>query len=168
MAAVRQISRCCRVFDVLFMALWLTASGCKSVYERTQPLLPPDPCAQLKMRIEDARRWERVTAEAGGQLRDHLKRSPSAEAIQTDFDRLEMSAFELQRRTNEARDAAGSCEQQKQFSDDLDGLDASAKAWLDYVHTYRQAEAVAQTRQLDNLLRVSAPSAKEQTSSGQE
>ena len=168
MVVIRQIAtRFGSSCNVLLVGFCLAGAGCTSIYTQTQPMLPADPCAQLKIRLAEARHAGDVVFGAGGKLRDHLKRNSSAETIQTDFDRLEMSAFDLQRRTNEARDVSRSCEQQPQFVNEIDRLDANASAWLNYVHTSRQAGASAQMQQLDDLFRILAAPAGKRTKSGQ-
>ena len=137
------------------IALSLAATGCSSVYHRTRLKLPPGPCAQLKLRIEQARRAERFTVQAGSKLREHLHRTATGETLQTDLDRLAMAAFDLERRVMAAQDVAGVCEQQPQPAGEMELLRLRAKAWLDFIATARQADSMAQERQLDTLLRGS-------------
>jgi hypothetical protein len=159
-SAVRCPRRRAAVGDLLLAALWLAASGCNSIYHRTQTVLPPEPGAQLRLRMDEARRAETLAAQTGTRLRDDLARGMSGERLQADFDRLELAAFELQRRAAAARDVAASSEAHPELAGEIERLHLRSKAWLDYVQAARQAEPAAQVRRLESLLgRPVAPEA---------
>jgi hypothetical protein len=134
-------------------ALWLTATGCNSIYHRTQKLLPPEPGAQLTVRLDEARRAENFAAQAGTKLRDDLARGVSGETAQADLDRLELAALDLQRRTAAARDVATSNKGNPELASEIERLHLRSKAWLDYVQAARNADPAAQVARLDDLLR---------------
>jgi len=138
--------------DLLLAALWLVASGCSSIYHRTQTVLPPEAGAQLKMRVDEARRAETLAAQAGTRLRDDFVHGSSGERLRADFDRLEMAAFDLQRLAAAARDVAATSAADPELAGEIERLQLRSKAWLDYVQTARQVEFAAQLRRLDSLL----------------
>lgn len=150
-------SRLGAVAHLLLGALWLAFTGCAAVYHRTQQALPPDPAAQLTMRVEEARHAETFAAQAAAELRDDLSRHSNERTIQADLDRLELAARDLQRRTAAAWEFAASCKGHPAAVEDIDRLDLRAKAWLEYVQAARQSGPAAQAQRLANLLRGPTP-----------
>jgi hypothetical protein len=140
------------VGHLIVAALWLTATGCNSIYHRVQKELPPEPGAQLTVRVEEARRAEKVAAQAGSKLRADLARRLPGEAIQADMDRLEMVALDLQRRAAAARDVAASSKGNPELASEVERLDQRSKAWLDFVQVARKSDPAAQGARLDALL----------------
>lgn len=151
-SAVRHPRRRVAVGDLLLAVLWLVASGCNSIYHRTQTVLPPEPDARLRMHVDEARRAETLAARAGTRLRHDLVHGSPGERLRADFDRLEMAAFELQRRTETARDAVTASDGHSELASEIERLQLRSKAWLYYVQTARQAEPAAQAARLDKLL----------------
>jgi hypothetical protein len=139
---------------VLLAALWLTTTGCTSIYHRTQKVLPPEPGAQLTLRLDEARRAESLTAQAGTRLRDDLARHLPGETIQADLDRLEMAALDLRRRTATARELAAVSQEHSEVAREIERLDLRSLAWLDCVKSAREAEPATRLAQLDSLLSV--------------
>jgi hypothetical protein len=137
---------------LLLAALCSLGSGCSSMYHRARPKLPPEPRAQLGMRMAEALHADSLALDAGRILRDHLRRGVSGETIQTDLDRLEMCAFELKRRTLAARDVSNSCAQKDQRADEIDRLNRRSNSWLDYVEVARRTSPAAQAKRLEALL----------------
>jgi hypothetical protein len=142
---------------ITLSALWLTATGCNLIYHRTQKELPPESGAQLSMRVQEARRAEKLTAQAGTRLHDDLARHLPGETIQADLDRLEVAALDLRRRTATARDAAAGSKEHSEVAAEIQRLDLRSQAWLHYVESSRNAEPATQLSQLDSLLYGPAP-----------
>jgi hypothetical protein len=141
---------------MILAALWLTATGCNSIYHRTQKELPPERGAQLSMRLQEVRRAENLTAQAGTRLHDDLARHLPGETIQADLDRLEVAALDLRRRTTTARDAAAVSKEHSEIAAEIERLDLRSQAWLDYVKSSRNSEPATRLSQLDSLLHGSA------------
>jgi hypothetical protein len=106
------------------------------------------------VRVADAGRAEELAKQAGKRLLNVLKRPEPQARAETDFDRLEAAAFELERRVLAARDAAKRCGQPAACAGELERLDRHAPAWLGYVHRYRTADPATQVRELQQLLRL--------------
>ena len=126
--------------------------GCSSIYHRTWAKLPPQPGDELKMRVEEAQWIERLARQAAVKLRADLKSGVSVEIIQTDFDRLEMLALELQRRALAAHDVTAQTEAVARLATEFERLERKYTSWLLYVESNRQADASTQAAQLDGLL----------------
>jgi len=90
---------------LLVFCLALGGVGCSSIYRRSRALLPPDPLAQLKVRVDEAHRAEQLAQKAGARLRDRPALGLDAEAVEIGVDRVEAAAFEFERRVASARDA---------------------------------------------------------------
>jgi hypothetical protein len=127
-------------------------SGCSAMYHRARTKLPPEPRAQLEMRIDEALHADSLALHAARILRDHLQRGVSGETIQTDLDRLEMSAFELKRRALAAGDVSNSCAQEGQRTEEIDRLNRRSNSWLDYVEGARRTSPAVQSERLEALL----------------
>jgi hypothetical protein len=151
--ATRRESRHGAVGHLLLTTLWIAASGCTSVYHRTRATLPPEPGAQLAMRLDEARRAERFASQAGARLRDDLARGLSWEFVQADLDRLEMAAYELERRTQTVRETACFSEGHSEMAAELEHLNRRSTALLDYVNAVRKTDPSAHAERLDELLR---------------
>ena len=152
-SAARRERRHAAICHSLLAALWVAASGCTGLYNRTRATLPPEPGAQLTMRMDEARRAESVASQAGTRLRDDVARGLSAETLQADLDRLEMAAFELERRTQTARDVAIASEGHSEMASEIERLHLRSTALLDYVRAARKTDPAAQVARLDDLLR---------------
>lgn len=138
---------------LLLASLGIGGTGCNSIYQRTQATLPPGPTAELGMRVAEARRAESLAGQAGRKLFEHLNRGLSGEIIQADFDRLEVAAFELERRVLAARDAQARCSEPAELAGEIEQLKQRANSWQEYVQANRQADTTTQSRRLDALLR---------------
>ena len=152
-SAARRHRRDAAVGQLLLAVLWVAATGCTSIYHRTRATLPPEPGAQLTMRLDEARRAESVASQAGTRLRDDVARGLSGETLQADLDRLEMAAFELERRTQTARDVATSSQGHSEIASEIERLHLRSTALLDYVRAARKTDPAAQVARLDDLLR---------------
>lgn len=132
--------------------LLLTAAGCTSIYHRTQSGLPPEPTAELELRIREARQAADQADQAARKLLGHL-RQPKADAIiAADFDRLESAAHEVERRALAARDAGGPPDGRPSTAAAIEPLLKQAEAWLAYVQSHRLADRATQIAQLETLL----------------
>ena len=74
------------------------------------------------------------------------------EIIQTDFDRLELLALELQRRVLAARDVIAQTEPVARLATELERLERRHTSWLHYVEANRHAVVATQVEQLDGVL----------------
>ena len=137
---------------ILLVAVCAGLTGCSCIYHRTWAKLPPQPGDELKMRVEEAQGAERLSKQAAVKLRADLKKGVSAEIIQTDFDRLEMLALELQRRVLAARDVTAQTDTVARLATELDRLECRYTSWLLFVEANRQADVSTQTEQLDSLV----------------
>jgi hypothetical protein len=138
---------------LLPLALALLVVGCTSVYHRTRTALPPDPAADVQLRIGEAREAGERTIQAARKLLKHLRQGTvDARVVAVDFDRLEAAAYDLDRRVWAARDAVTRTGEGEQRHAEVDQLAASAQAWLDYVQSQRSAERSAQIPRLEALL----------------
>lgn len=91
------------------LALAVAAIGCHSVYHRSHRLLAADPCAELKLRLDEASHAESEVVAAGWKVRDALRSGADAQALAFQLDRLEMNALDLRRRAASVADAAAGC-----------------------------------------------------------
>ena len=146
--ALRRVPACL----LLLVAVCTGLAGCSSIYRRTWATFPPESGAELKIRVEEAQRVERLARQAGVKLRDNLKQGESREIIQADFDRIEMLALELQRRVMTARDVAPQTGPGASLAAELEDLQRRSESWLDYVRSSRHEAAAAQARQLEALM----------------
>jgi hypothetical protein len=127
--------------------------GCKSFYEKTHAALPPEPVAELRLRITEAQEAQDFAGQAARKLQENLKRGLKSDVIQTDFDRLEAAAFDLVRRVLAARDIQARCGETGELAGQIELLQRRAVAFQAYVQGSRQADAATQARELDVLLR---------------
>lgn len=128
-------------------------TGCTSIYRRARNELPPEPVAELNLRVADAGQAERLARQAEARLRNDLQRQKPPAVTGIDFDRLEAAAFELERRVLAARDAAERCGRPTDSMAEIERLSRQARAWLDYVQANRGAGPAIQLQRLDGLLR---------------
>jgi hypothetical protein len=141
---------------LLLIALGVWCGGCTSNYHRYRAELPPKPSDELKLRIEEARRAADSAIQAARLLRTSLQRRISTEDLQASFDRLETTAFELERRVMAARDAWKRSSESADRDGELEQLQGQATAWLGYTRTNRFAEPSIQASELETLLRARA------------
>jgi hypothetical protein len=104
------------------------------------------------MRMDEARRAESVASQAGTRLREDVARGLSGEILQADLDRLEMAAFELERRTETARDVAIASEGPSEVASEIERLHLRSAALLDFVRAARKTDPAAQVARLDLLI----------------
>lgn len=142
---------------LMLAALLAAVAGCNSIYHRSRPTLSPDPCAELRLRIHEARQAESAVAQAGGRLRDHLTRGVTGDALRADLDRLEGAVLDLDRRVATAREAARACPGQAPLTSEVDGLAGRSASWLDYLHAAREADPASRLPRLEELLRGPPP-----------
>jgi hypothetical protein len=139
-------------FQLLVVALCTGLAACSSIYHRTWATFPPEPGAELRIRVEEAQRVERFTKQAGVKLRNDLEHEESGEIIQSDFDRLEMLALELLRRVMTARDVAPQTGTGASLVAELEQLQGRSTSWLDFVRSSRHEAADAQARRLEAVM----------------
>jgi len=144
------IVRCCG--SVLLIFVLGFGAGCGSVYHRTRASLPPEPCAQLKYRVEEAQRAEKLAEQTITTLRERLNQGLSGAAIETDVDRAEAGAFELERQVASAHDAAAHCEGQVQLAGEIERLQRRASDLRESVQAVRRGDNSVTIHQLDDLL----------------
>jgi len=137
---------------LLLVAVCAGLTGCSSIYHRTWAKLPPQPGDELKMRVEEAQGTERLANQAAEKLRAGLKTGVSVEITQTDFDRLEMLATELQRRVLAAHDVIAQTDTVARLATELERIERRYTSWLLYVEANRQADVSTKTAQLNGLL----------------
>lgn len=136
----------------LLCVLTLAATACTSIYHRTQSGLPPDPAAELELRIREARQAADQADQAARKLLGHL-RQPKADAIiSADFDRLEAAAYEVERRALAARDAGGPPDGRPDTAAAIEPILKRAETWLAYVQSHRSADRATQIVRLEALL----------------
>ena len=136
------------------LAVCLGQFSCTSIYHRTQKYLPPEPAAELKIRLAEVAEAEKRAKQAAAKLLDNLQREKPGTVIDTDFDRLEVAAFDLERRASAARDAAERCGKSADVGGEIERLKRQAQSWLQYVQGNRTANRETQVQQLQALLLV--------------
>ena len=136
----------------LMVAICIGQFSCTSIYHRTQRHLPPEPTAELRLRLAEAAEAENLAKQAAVKLFDNLQREKPGTMIDTDFDRLEAAAFDLERRASAARDAAERCGKSAEFAGEIERLKRQAQSWLEYVQANRAAHRDTQVQQLQALL----------------
>jgi hypothetical protein len=139
-------------FLVLLVALSIGPISCTSIYHRARTELPPEPAAELSRRVAEAGQAESLARQAGARLLDSLQQGKLPAVTETDFDRLEAAAFELERRVWAARDVAQRCDKPVDGDGEIKRLSGQAHSWLEYVHANRTADPVTQLRQLHAVL----------------
>ncbi|MCL4176858.1 MAG: hypothetical protein KJ072_03815 [Verrucomicrobia bacterium] len=138
--------------------LWLIAishggNGCSSIYHQTRDQLPPEPLAELNLRVAEAREAETRVEQAGAQLRKQLCQPHPDTFTAADFDRLETATFELERRVLAACQAAARSGGSACFDTEIARLRRRTSVWQGYVEIHRAADPATRLRQLDSLLR---------------
>jgi len=137
---------------VLLFALLIGAAGCASIYHQTRSGLPPEPPAEVELRISEARKAQDQARQAGRKLLGHLRQAKPGATIAADFDRLEAAAFELERRALAARDAVEPPRQGVEAISEIERFLESSQTWLAFVQSNRLAEPATQFAQLEALL----------------
>ena len=137
---------------ILGVVIGIATTGCTSIYRRAKAHLPPDLTTELSLRMAEAARAERLTRQAGATLYDSLQKAPLPAHSQTDSDRLEAAAFDLERRVLAARDVAVKCGEPGRTDKELERLSAQALAWLECAKDQRTADPGARIRTLQSLL----------------
>jgi len=136
---------------LLFLAA-ITTTGCQSIYHQTRSGLPPEPAAEVELRINEARQAADRAHLAGKKLLGHLRQGKVDSTLSADFDRLETAAFEVERRALAARDAAERNGANPDVPAEIERLLRNAQAWLAYVQSNRSADRATQIGQLEALL----------------
>jgi len=130
--------------------------GCSTALDgRLGALLPPGSVAQLELRLDEARRAEKMAQEAGDKLRDRLAEGRRGEAIGVDVDRVEVAAFEFERRVASARDAAERCRERGRLAGELQRLERRSRELAEYVRSLHVAGPSASAARLEAFLRSS-------------
>ena len=104
--------------------------GCDSIYQRGHTLMPPDPCAQLALRMEEARTAEKAAEQGSAKLRRRLAQGLPRDTLSTDIDRVHAAALELERRIASVQDAAAWCQGQPQVAAEIARLQQQARDLL--------------------------------------
>jgi hypothetical protein len=144
---------------ILAAVIGIAMTGCTSIYRRAKAHLPPELTTELSLRMAEATRAEQLTRQAGATLYDTLQKAPLAGRIQTDSDRLEAAAFDLERKVLAARDVAVKCGAPGSTDQELERLRAQSLAWLECAKDQRTADPAARIGRLQSLLEGSMPGA---------
>jgi hypothetical protein len=144
------------VLVLLMFVLGLGGAGCGSIYQKTRATLPPEPCAQLKFRVDEAQRAEKLVELTITKLRDRLNQGLSGEAIGTDVDRVEAAAFEFERKVASAQDAAAHCAGQTHLASEIERFQEQSRHLLEHIQAVRRDGNSTNARQLEELLQTSA------------
>ena len=104
------------------------------------------------MRLAEATEAGNRAKQAAVKLLDNLQRKKPGTMIDTDFDRVEAAAFDLERRASAACDAAKRCGKSAEFGGEIERLKRQAQSWLEYVQANRAAHRDTQVQQLRALL----------------
>jgi hypothetical protein len=138
---------------LLIFAVVFGGEGCgSSIYQRTRSALPPEPCAQLKLRVEESQGAEKRAEQTIQLVCDRFNQGLSGEAIAPDVDRAEAAVFELERHVASARDAAAHCDGETQLKSEIERLQKRSKNLLTSVQDIRRRGYSADARQLEDLL----------------
>jgi len=135
--------------------LWLVvvgSCGCSSIYHQTRAQLPPEPTAELSLRLAEAREADRRLEQSGRQFLERLCQRASGSEFS--FDRLEADAHELERCLAAVVVAAARCEPPADKEAEIETLRARASVWRGYVEANRDADPAVQEQQLKELLRA--------------
>lgn len=114
--------------------------------------MPPDPVAEVDLRLAEARHAEAQASQAGKKLLANLRKGKVDALISADFDRLEATGFELERRALAARDASARNGDDAKATAEIERLLQQAQVWLIYVQTNRSAGPATQSDRLEALL----------------
>lgn len=110
-------------FSALVIGLcWLGGTGCHSIYRETTATYPADPCARLKLRIDEAQAAEQRAEKAAATLPVPVAQEMIRPKIQADVDRLELTIREFGRRVAAVRDAEANCDQTALFAAEIQRL----------------------------------------------
>jgi hypothetical protein len=145
----RMIMRKCFLVMVVVM-LGPGGVGCSSIYHKAQKELPPEPFAQLKFRIKEAQKAEKLAEESITKLRDQLKNGLSVETIEPGLDRVSLATLEFERRVSSVKDAAEHCEGQTQLAGEIERLREHSKELLDTGEALCREGNSAHGRQLED------------------
>jgi len=136
----------------LLPALSLINAGCRGIYRDSEKIFPPDPCARLKLRLDQARQAQRQADLAAARLRDRYTKGVTPEQLETDLDRFELAARESARRLAAISDTISGCDQSESFDSEVQRLQAHSAQTLEAVHLLRSEGLAYTLRLLDRLL----------------
>jgi hypothetical protein len=134
------------------MVLWGGVTGCGSIYHETRNELPPEPAAESRIRLDEARQACAAVQAAGVRLAQQLERGKPADVLSTGFDRLEVAVFDLERRVLAASDALTRSGGQDGATGELEEIRDAAAEWRAFVGTHRKSAQEDQLRHLQPLL----------------
>jgi len=137
---------------LLIFAIAFCSEGCGSIYLRTRATFPPEPCAQLKLRVDESQRAEKRAEQTIQSVCDRFNQGLSGDAIAPDVNRAEAAVFELERHVASARDAAAHCDGETQLTSEIERLQKRSKNLLTSVQDIRRRGYSADARQLEDLL----------------
>jgi len=130
----------------------MIAAGCTSIYRRAQAQCPPTQSEELALRLSEAQKAEQITKQAAEILRADLKGTNRASHCETDFDRLEVAAFDLDRRVLTARAMSERCSEPGAATAEIGRLGRQAQSWLEYVQKQRASDPAIRLAELEVLL----------------
>jgi hypothetical protein len=134
---------------IALFAIGSWGSGCSSIYHRTRAQLPPEPTAELSLRVEEAKQAEHRVEQAVARLEDRLRRSERDPA--TEFDRLAAAAYELERRVQAASVVAERHGAATGTEAELERLRRQALHWRTFVEGNRRVDRITQLQELEAL-----------------
>jgi hypothetical protein len=137
------------------IAISTLGCGCSSIYHRTRAHIPPEPMAELSLRVAEARRAERLAQHAGVKLLENLRGGELPSITQSDFDRLEAATVELERRVLAADNALEQTGGPPDVAEEIDRLRRQWSVWWTYVEANRATDSASRLEQLDALVRGS-------------
>lgn len=146
------MGQCAAASLLVVLALGLVGAGCQHIYREAEEIYPPDPCARLKLRIDQARQAREKADRAAARLRDRSAKGMADKTLEPDVDRLEMAAREFARRTAAVSDAVASCEQSDLFAAEMQRLRLLSEQLFEAVQLIRSDGLSATLPLLDRLL----------------
>jgi hypothetical protein len=111
--------------------------------------------AELSLRIAEARRAEDLAEQAGVRLLENLRRGELPSIAQSDFDRLEATTVELERRVLAADNALEQTGGPPDVAEEIERLRRQWSVWSTYLEANRATDSASRLEQLDALFRGS-------------
>jgi hypothetical protein len=146
------LRKCITLSLLLVFALGLGNVGCHGIYRESEEIYPPDPCARLKLKLDQARQAQKQVEQAATRLRDRVAKGVAGKALEPDIDRLEMEAREFGRRVAAVSDSVAGCEQSDQFAAQVQSLRKSSAQMLETVQLIRRDDLNSKLPLIDRLL----------------
>lgn len=137
---------------MMILVLGFGGLGCRSIYHETRAIYPADPCARLKLRIEEAQQAETSAAQAAIRLHDRFAQGVAGQKLEPDVDRLETAAREFGRCVATVSAAAAMCKQEGELATEMPRLQRHSEQMLGTAWLIRRDGVFAALPQLDALL----------------